>query len=172
MIFEKRPDARYFLTMDYQRPETRGDLHDPYVVLNRWRTLFVALKKFDACDEQCGTCEDCQSKEDSRREEGERLKAELERLYQEIDQLFAGINAFAEQAGAYFDQYGQLCELCEAMFCAGAHAAQAMQDSIFENPETPDTMWLRQSHCLKELVSAASLRKESTQPKEEASSVS
>lgn len=142
------------------------------MVLNRWRTLFVALEKFDAYDEHCGTCEDCQSKDTGRHKESELLKAKLERLYQEIDQLFAGINAFAEKAGTYFDQYGQLCELCEIMFCVSAHAAQAMQDSIFENPETPDTMWLRQSHCLKELASAASLRKKSTQSKEEASSAS
>jgi hypothetical protein len=150
VIFERRPDARYFLTMSYQEPDSRSESHDPYVVLNRLRTLLVTHETLDVC-------EGCESKNAYSYTDSEVLKNELKKQYQEVDQLFACINAFAEKVVAYFDQHTHLCDLCQTKFHAGATAAQAMQDTIYENPETPDTTWLAsRSNCLEELLSPAS----------------
>jgi hypothetical protein len=148
MIFEGRNDLRYFFTMHYQKPEARGDSHEPYVVLNRWRTLLCTLEALDFCKQ----CEQEVSHEPLL--VGLSLDSELKHLYHEVDQLFARINAFAEKAVAYFDHYVPLCEHCQIAFRVGVTAAQAMQDSIFENPETPDTIWFENSRCLEELFHA------------------
>jgi hypothetical protein len=147
VVFERRPDARYFLTMSSQEPGVRSESHDPYVVLNRLRTLLVTLEALERCD-----C--CEQNNADDLVNKRALEKELQHQYQEINRLFTGINVFAEKVVASFDQHARLCKPCRERFQVAVTAAQAMQDEIYENPETPDTTWLVQSRCLDELFSA------------------